>query len=464
MKGCLFWQNKLVLPIEVNLSLLKVLTVLSFIFLVVVGTALFTAPRHLAAIPFFIGCSYMTVGQGLDLGVNLPIVRLLLLVGLVRLHVKGETMGPFNLIDKLLVFWCCWLIFASFFHEWEPGSGPKFTVGIAVDTFAFYYIVRCLVQDPSELRLLVGTVCLILVPVAVLMVVEQATQKNFFSIFGGVPETPNFRNGRYRAQGPFSHAILAGNIGAACFPFAVAMWRTHRTRAVVGGVATGLMVVACASSGPILSLGFGIFAMGLWFWPSVVGVIRKSIIPGYVLLALVMERPPYYLISKINLTGASTGWHRSFLIEQTIKHFDEWWLFGTDRTRHWMPGQGAISLKHTDVTNQFIAYGVNGGFLCMMVFIVMMGLAFATVGRVHRSDQFTDDEKFLTWCLGGSLFALATSAISVAYFGQSIFFFWFPLALLSSMLSCYDDRTAEEEEEEEEAEQWSAEPYRERGF
>ncbi len=385
---------------------------------------------------FLIGCCYMTAGEGVNvLGFNLPIFRLLLLVGVARLLFEGKGLqGGINTVDKVIIGWGAWVFFASLFHEWTPGSGPKFAAGSIFNVMAFYFMLRSFCRSPGVLYDLFGMLCWILVPVAVLMLVEQIAHRNYFSVFGGVDPVPDFRNGRYRAQGPFSHAILAGTVGAGCVPLVIATWSRNRIRALFGLGSCILMVAACASSGPIMSLIFAVGALFLWRHQSLVRILVKSVVPVYVLLAMLMERPPYYLISKIDLTGASTGWHRSFLIEQTIKHLDEWWLFGTDRTRHWMPRQGKISEYHTDVTNHFIAFGVNGGLLSILLVIAAIWIVYKIVGNTLKDPQASKETKFLFWCLGSSLFAYCASGMSVAFFGQALFFFWLPIACLASFM------------------------------
>jgi hypothetical protein len=406
----------------------------AIILLLLTAGGVFFAPRRWAVLSFLIGCCYMTVGQGVVIGgMNLPMIRIVLIVGIARVILRKEGLvDGLNPLDKLVIWWSLWLFFVSFFHIWGPGSGPKYTSGAILNTTGFYFMIRSLCREADELEGIIRGLCLMLLPIAICMVIEQAARYNIFSVFGGVPEIPTLRHGRYRAQGPFNHAILAGTVGASCFPLALAIWRKHRTVSIIGICSSLLMVAACASSGPILSAMFAITAILLWYQRRLVVIGLKVAVPGYFLLSLVMERPPYFLISKIDLTGASSSWHRSYLIQQTIKHLDEWWLLGTDRTIHWMPNQGFISLMHTDITNQYIAYGVSGGLVCMILLLVILALSFRTVWLISGAERFDHGDRFFFWCVGGSLFAHATSAMSVGYFGQALFFFWFPVAMLGS--------------------------------
>lgn len=406
----------------------------ALILLLGTGLGILFGPKRLGMLSFFIGCCYMTAGEGLVVGgLNLPIFRILLLLGLIRVAIEGKGLaGGVNRMDFVVFAWACWSLFASFFHVWAPGSGPKFAIGAVFNIVAFYCMIRSFSQSRDDLVWLFGKLCWVLVPVAILMVLEQLIHKNYFSVFGGVPEVPVFRNGKFRAQGPFSHAILAGTVGAGCIPLALAVWRDNRITSIAGLTACFSMVLSSASSGPLLSVLAGIFAMALWSRRILIRYMLRAALPVYFVLSLLMERPPYYLISKLDLTGASTGWHRSFLIEQTIKHLDEWWLFGTDFTRHWMPSQGRISENHTDITNQYIAYGVNAGLLGMILVIVAMVMAFRVVGRLASDDEVDPQDGFFFWLVGCSLFAHAASAVSVAYFGQASVFFWLPIASMAS--------------------------------
>jgi hypothetical protein len=157
----------------------------------------------------------------------------------------------------------------------------------------------------------------------------------------------------------------------------------------------------------------------------------------YILLMFVMKQPPYYLISKIDISGGSTGWHRSFLIDQTLRYFNEWWLFGTDFTRHWMPDQGtAASPTHTDITNYYISFAVGGGLPALLLFIFILARTFGWVGRIYSSLMDGQrDKAFMIWCFGSALFAHCVTGISVSYFDQSVVFLWLNVAVVSSMYS-----------------------------
>ncbi len=424
---------------------------LGFLFFVATAIALMSVPRRWAPVPLLLGVLYITHGQFFDLGgIKLPVFRLLLVVGLMRIVMKGEGVnGGINTIDKLMAALCGWLFFASFFHEkGADGAGPVFITGKIAEIGICYLLIRCFCQDMEDFVSIIGVIAILLVPIAIEMIYEKLTGTNLFSkTFGGVVEAVVERDGRLRARGPFRHAILAGTVGAALVPILIAMWNRNRRVALTGLLACFTMVAACASSGPVLSLGFGLLGVFLWKFRHLMGIIRWGMVAGYIFLELVMSRPAYYIIGEMSVVGGSTGWHRSHLIHSSIKYFSDWWLFGTDYTRNWMPTGVTWSKDHTDITNYFLAFGVMGGFLAMILVIAMIWTAFKWVGNILNARPEMDErERFMLWCMGASLFSHVGTSVSVAYYDQSYVFFWFSIATISSLHVLMDPEASVETE------------------
>ncbi|MEI8037509.1 MAG: hypothetical protein WCJ14_03885 [Verrucomicrobiota bacterium] len=411
---------------------------LALFFFLACAAALISVPRKWAPVPLLIGCTYMTLGQGIHLGpISLPVYRMLLLVGAIRVYAKSEALpGGFNRIDKLMLAWGGWVIFASFFHD-PVRAGPIYACGQVFNQTLIYFLIRVWCTELEEVGDVIRIVALLLVPIAIEMLVEKATSRNSFAIFGGVPDWVVIREGRLRAQGPFRHPILAGTVGATCIPLFIGILKHHRLSALTGIGAGVVMVFASASSGPVMSLIAGAGALVMWHFKNRVKALRLGAMLLYVGLMFTMDKPPYYLISRIDISGGSTGWHRAFLIEQTFSYLSEWWLFGTDETRHWMPMQGiANDPHHTDVTNYYIGFGVTGGLAAMALVIWMMGVAFRWVGEIHDARiMVRPNQSFMIWCFGACLFSHAVTSFSVAYFDQSMLYFWLSVAVISSVYS-----------------------------
>lgn len=413
------------------------LNIIGALFFVIAAIALMASPRRWAPIPLLMGVIFITHGQAVNLGgIKLPVFRMLLGVGLLRVLLRGETVaGGINLIDKLMGALCVWLLAASFFHEaGADAAGPVFITGKIAEVGLCYYLVRVFCQDMDDFYSLMGVIAILLVPIALEMIFEKFTAKNLFSkTFGGVVEAVVERDGKLRARGPFRHAILAGTVGAALIPIMIGLWRRDPRAAKIGMAACLVMVATCASSGPILSLGFGLMAVCLWKFRQYMRLIRWCIPLGYIALELVMERPAYFIIGELSM-GGSTGWHRSQLIHSSIQYFGDWWAVGTDYTRSWMPTGVTFSDNHTDITNYFLAYGVMGGILAVILMIAMCWVAFKWVGNIiDNLPEDGDGDRFMLWCMGSSLFSHVATSISVAYYDQSVFFFWFSIATISSL-------------------------------
>jgi hypothetical protein len=216
----------------------------------------------------------------------------------------------------------------------------------------------------------------------------------------------------------------------------IGIWRKHPRIAKGGLGACLLMVVTSASSGPVASLLVSVFALLFWRWRQYTRQVCIAAFAGYILLDAIMNAPAYYLLARIDLAGGSTGWHRAALIEASIKYFGEWWFSGTDYTAHWMPTGVPWSDDHTDITNYYLGLGVKGGLPLMVLFMMMMWAGFRNIGttlRLQVEDDSAGEDQFFVWSIGASLLAHAATAISIAYFDQSVVFIYLTLGLTTSL-------------------------------
>ena len=398
--------------------------------------ALLVLPRRWAPAPIIAVVCYLTRAQLFSLGVySFTPVRILIVVGLARLMIRREWLpGGFNGLDRLMLAWGGWMVLSTSFHI-DPAAKVVERLGFLMDGWGLYFLFRIFCRSREDLALLFRVVAVLLVPIAVEMVIEKVTVRNVFAVFGGVPEVPAIRDGRIRAQGPFAHAILAGNIGAVIIPLMIGLWAVHKKTAILGIAACITVVLASSSSGPIMSALLGLFALCWWPYRDRLHIARRAAVACYVFLMLVMNSAPYYLIARIDLAGGSTGWHRSRLIESAFEHIDEWWFAGTDYTRHWMPTGVSYSPDHTDITNHYLMAGVLGGLPLMILFILVLWLGFVYIGRsLPSSSQLARRDDFLTFSTGAALFGHAATCIAVAYFDQSIAFLYLTLAATSAVL------------------------------
>src|SRR5208337_1180530 len=142
----------------------------------------------------------------------------------------------------------------------------------------------------------------------------------------------------------------AGTFGAISLPLFAGLWwrgRKNRTLAAAGIGAATIIVLAANSSTPLLGYVGGL--IGLTFWPmrKWMRPVRWGIVITLVSLHIVMKAPVWHLISRIDLTGSSSSYHRYQLINQCILHFSDWWLIGTKSYADW-------GWDMFDLSNQYV--------------------------------------------------------------------------------------------------------------
>jgi hypothetical protein len=409
----------------------------STLFVLISSAMILLVPRRWAPFPLLMGACYMTLGQGIELGpLHFTVIRILLAVGVVRVIIRGERLvGEMNSLDRLMVIWATWALMSSLFHADISGALVN-RLGLVYNACGIFFLLRIFSQSLDDVVTLCRITAFVLIPLSILMLFEGLTGDNPFSALAGASGTPEIRGDRIRASGPFAHAILAGTVGGACLPLMVGLWQQHRKTATAGIVACLLMVFTSVSSGPIMSVVFAIGALCMWHWRHRMRLVRWLAVLGYIGLDLIMNAPAYYLIARIDLTGSSTSWHRAALIEAGITHLSEWWLAGTDATRHWMPYGVDWSGDHSDITNHYLRMGVDGGLPLMLLFIGGLAIGFSFVGRMlQQMPEVLPQSRFMIWAIGASLFAHSITFISVSYFDQSFVFVYLTLAAISSAWS-----------------------------
>lgn len=409
----------------------------ALIFLLMNIVALLSLPRRWAPLPILLGACYIPALQLIQLGpAHLSTIRVLIAGGLVRIMMRNERLvGGLNGLDRVVVVWAGWMLISSYFHK-DQSTALVYRLGLVYDAGGIYFLLRVLCTSLGDVVALCRITAILLVPLALEMLYEKVTLQNLFYEAVGEPIGLYIRNGSARAQGPFAHAIIAGTVAATTMPIVIVLWRQFRKEAIIGLGACLVIIFTCGSSGPIMSMASGIAALFMWRHRAQIPFVIWIMVATYVVLDLVMKEPAYYIMARIDLVGGSGGWHRARLIESALEHLDEWWVAGTDRTRHWMPSGVSWSVEHTDITNHYLKMGVIGGLPLMLLFLGILMQGFSAVGWTIRAlSQGSSQYQFTCWALGASLFAHATTFISVSYFDQSFVFIYLTLAAIGSVYS-----------------------------
>lgn len=399
------------------------------------GVLLIALPRRLCMIPIVATTCYMTVGQAVTIGgFHFTMLRLLVLAGCVRIVFRKEFRAiKWVRLDTVILLW---IISGTIAYTllWQSWGAVVNRLGIAYDAWGLYFICRALLKDVDDVARSCRFFAYLLVPLAACMLVEQFSGRNLFFAFGGVPEHTVIRDGVLRCQGPFRHPILAGTFGAVWIPIFVGLWwrnKNDRLAAVLGVVAATVITGVSGSSGPSATYMAGVVACSMWPLRNHLRLIRWTLSGGIICLAVIMKDPVWYIFARVNIFSASTGWHRSNLIDQAIRHFFDWCLVGVKDVEAWGVWWG-------DITNQFLLEGVRGGLVTALLFLYIIILAYSIIGRtLARVKGETKRNQMFVWALGCTIFAHTVAFLDVAYFDQNCVNWYWALAAVATTMTAY---------------------------
>lgn len=397
-------------------------------------------PRRMAMMPILVAVCFLPTGQSLQIaGLHFYLFRLVLLTSLTRVLIRGEVRSiRWCLLDTLMFWWmAAFVVFGSLSH---PGWAAFITQGgTTFDWLSSYIVVRSLLRDRNDFILQIRFLAIMIISLAAAMIVERATGRNLFAVLGGVAEISGLRDGKVRAQGAFKHSILAGTVGATLLPLMIGLIRTRNRRlrwsGVVGSFCAALIVWAAASSGAFLAAWGCIATFCIWGLRHSLRLVRVGLLLILLILQAGMNRPVWWIFDAVGDFAGGTGWHRSYIIDAAIRHWDEWWLIGTSRTVHW----GGFNPppndpNNVDITNEYIAQAVHGGTLTLCLFLAILWTCFKRLGSAFRAKRgsIEPETEWLAWCTGVALLAHCISFFSISYFDQTIFYFFWLLSAIAA--------------------------------
>jgi hypothetical protein len=431
----------------VNLKMAEIqsttLNLYGLIFSIILGGLIFTLPRKYAFVPILISICFMTFGQKIFIsGLNFTILRVFILLGWIRLFISKDLKKiKFNRIDKAMTFWL-FCNFAIYCFREQSTEAVINRLGFIYNGFGLYFYFRYFIRDENDIKNVIKTLILLSLPLSIALLIEKISGQNIFYIFGGVPEYAWIREDVIRTQGPFGHAILAGLFGATLFPLSVwsRPWFKNRSEIAIAGMISAIIIVWCAASSvTIFSFATGISGILLWRCRKNIKVIFGGIFILIISLHFVMKAPVWYLLSKAGSLSGGTGWHRAYLIDQAINYLDEWWLIGTSNTAHWMPYGLASTPHHSDITNQYILQGIEGGLISVILFISLIVFCVKGVGKAIAE---VEDERYylkkIMWSIGCSFSVSIIAFLGVAYFDQMMMVWLLLCSIISFMSSCHE--------------------------
>ena len=425
-------------------------TILHPLALVVLGILslwMVLTPRRTALLPILILSCFISPAQRLVIvGLDFTMLKIMLLVGLFRVLVRGEVRIPrWGRMDSALMVF---ILLGTIMYLVRIGTFGAVVnrLGRIYDILGLYLLCRILLQDWGDLRAVIRCLMWLSLPVALLFVIERSTGSNMFAVFGGVPEITPIRSGKLRCTGAFAHPIIAGVFWAVVIPmFVPDFWRQQgKILPLLGVVACGLIIVATNSSTP-LAAGMLVF-MGFALYPfrHLFRFLFWGTLLSLTFIHFYREMPIWHLLSRIDLSGGSTGLHRYLLIQEAINTMGQWWMFGAQ-------AQTFEVTVFRDVTNQYIGEAFRGGLMTLGLFFLVIALGFRMIWSNIRRTDLSIYQEMVVWGMGVALFVHSTVFMVLSYFAQGTTIWYLQLAIIASLPTLLDSETAKAERAEYEA-------------
>ncbi len=421
-----------------------------FTFVGILAVAQVVLPRKWAFLPLVIAAAHIGNGEILP---ELTPARTLIVCGLLRAILGGYFSGlRITKLDYAVGIFATVALMSTLGHEPDPYIPSPFyaRAGLVLNICGSYLYGRVYICGLKEVIRYATVLPLVLMPLALGMSSEQSTRTNPYFFLGSRSESVMERDGKFRAQGPFTHPILAGTCGATALPFVFLLWKRNRKGlAFAAGVTCMTIVLACASSGPLASVAVFVVVVVMWKRREKLKLLLYGGVAVAVLYTVTRGRGPWFLMASLDLVGGSTGWHRAKLIDQAYYYLDEWWLFGTDYTRHWMSSGVRWNPNMVDLTNYYIHLGVTGGLGLTLSLMGILWISFAMLReRMNELRENGDPDEIILWCVGGALATHAAGFVAISYFDQMYVFFYILVGAIPGLVDSQTEQEAAEEIEE----------------
>jgi hypothetical protein len=391
--------------------------------------------RKHVMVPFLAAAFLIPMDQVLVLGTfHFQMLRILILLACLTMFIRkppGKRVfsGGFNGLDKAVILWAGFTAVAMV-ALWRDVAALNNQAGVLYTVFGLYFLFRSFIRNEDDVRRAIRILAYVSAVIALIMISEHITQRNPYVLLGGsrawTRETLMIREDGLRALGPFQHPILAGTFGAISLPLYIALWfkdRSARGSALVGVLASSTITLASQSSTPALAYAGAIFALCMWPLRKQMRLNRWGLVIVLTVLHLVMKAPVWALIARIDVTGGSSGYHRYMLVDQCIRHFGDWWLFGVKETGSW-------GWDMWDLANQYVAVAATSGLMPLIFFVAILVFGFKYLGKARKAAEGERQQELFIWSFCAALFANCVAFFGISYFDQTMVSWYLLLAMI----------------------------------
>lgn len=411
------------------------------VLVVFAGILILILPRNKIVVPFIVASILIPMDQVLLVGsLHFPMLRLLILFAVIRVVWLKEFTGSrlfthgITALDALVMSLTLCSAFAGVML-WQDSKAAIYQAGEIYNVFGIYWFMRFAIQDDEDIARVFRTFAITVAIVGAVMLYERVIGRNPYALLGGARASVYAvvveRDERIRAMGPFGHPILAGTFAGVIIPMFAALWLkggNDRRTAAVGFAGATVMAITSNSSTPLLAYAGGIAALCCWSFRRLTRLTRWAIVATLIGLHLVMKAPVWHLVARIDLVGGSSGYHRYQLIDQFIRHFRDWWLFGVKNNGDW-------GWDLWDTANQYVEIGQKSGLVPFLLFLTIIVFGFKYVGRARKLSGTPLKQQQLLWCLGSALFAHVVAFFGISYFDQTIVQWYALLAMIPAAMA-----------------------------
>jgi hypothetical protein len=140
---------------------------------------------------------------------------------------------------------------------------------------------------------------------------------------------------------------------------------------------------------------------------------------------MVMKSPVWQLIDRMSIIGGSSGYHRYQLVDQCIRHFSDWWLYGVKDT-------GAWGWDMWDTANQYVSVADQSGLIPFILFIAIIVYGFKFLGRARKAAEGNKKMELYYWALAAAMVANAVGYFGISYWDQTMVVWYTFLAMIAA--------------------------------
>lgn len=419
----------------------------TWIFVLIGCAVVMFSSRRYALLAFVTVLVYVAQTNGVNaFGLRLYSTRFLELAGLIRIITRERSSWPtLTPLDRSVIVAYAYVSIMFVLRDVSGfGTSPEVKMatplsklGEMVDVLLTYMSFRCLIRAEDDIIWLLERMVLILIPFVVCLFVERRTGHNPLALFGGIPSVwVDLEEGRIRCFGSFLHPALLGTFGASFWVvyFGLAISGSKKFLATLGVLLCIIIILLASSGGPLTMMFVGIVGWICWYVRDRMRLVRLCLGSALLIVAAVMKDPIWYIPSKMSIIFGGSGWHRSYLMQQAANNFSEWWIAGMplEKTLSWFP-----YLVHgaADITNVYVAFGVDGGLIAMLLLIRLLVNAFSAIGNavssLRASSPSAEGRELFLWGFGCAVASHMANFISITYFDQTVSFWLLQLASIS---------------------------------